>query len=149
MFWTNTDDGVRLWIDDVLIIDDWEDQGPTDNNSPRIPLVAGTLYDIRMEYYENGGGAVARLSWDGPSTPRRIIPAISLWPPLFATTPRPPDGATIDDRTPDLEWMPGLYADYHEVYFSANFDDVNNRNPAIKQTTTEPHRPYPAVPSLR
>ncbi|MHC4086883.1 MAG: LamG-like jellyroll fold domain-containing protein, partial [Planctomycetota bacterium] len=150
MFWTNTDDGVRLWIDNVLVIDDWEDQGPTDNNSPRIPLVAGTLYDVRMEYYENGGGAVARLSWDGPSTPRRIIPPLNLWPPLFATTPKPADGATIDERTPALEFNPGLYAAYHELYFSGNFDDVNNRNPGIKETIIgDPCRPYPAVPPLK
>ncbi|MHC4692084.1 MAG: LamG-like jellyroll fold domain-containing protein [Planctomycetota bacterium] len=141
MFWTNTDDGVRLWIDDVLVIDDWEDQGPTDNNSPRISLVAGILYNIRMEYYENGGGAVARLSWEGPSTPREIIPPISLWPPLFATTPRPRDGATVDDRTPALEWLPGLYADYHELYFSASFDDVNNRT-ATKEVLGDPCRPF-------
>ena len=61
----------------------------------------------------------------------------------------PPDGATIDDRTPALEWIPGVNADYHELYFSSNFNDVNDRNPAIKQIVADPCRPYPPVPPLQ
>ena len=44
-----------------------------------ITLQAGQYYDIRMEYYENGGGAVARLAWSSPSRPRESIPATRLF----------------------------------------------------------------------
>ncbi|MBV8880790.1 MAG: hypothetical protein JO332_12540, partial [Planctomycetaceae bacterium] len=77
-FYTTTDDGVRLWINNVLIIDHWVDQGPTEW-SGTIALQAGQRYDLRMEYYENGGGATARLSWSSPSTPKQIIPANRLF----------------------------------------------------------------------
>jgi len=60
----------------------------------------------------------------------------------------PPDGATIDDRTPALEWIPGIHADYHELYFSENFDDVNNRSPYVKEYWLDPCRPYPFAPPL-
>jgi uncharacterized repeat protein (TIGR03806 family) len=84
-FATTTDDGVRLYVDGQLVIDQWVDQGPT-TWTGTIPLVAGQRYDIAMEYYENGGGAVARLSWSSPSTPYAIIPTSQLYP---ITNPAP------------------------------------------------------------
>ncbi|MHC4694605.1 MAG: PA14 domain-containing protein, partial [Planctomycetota bacterium] len=154
-FYTETDDGARLFVDGVQVIPTgaWIEQGMT-WWSGEIVLSAG-LHDIDMHIYESAGGAGARLAWSAvPTNPsdegisRQIIPPIWLWPPLFASGPRPPDGATIDDRTPALEWIAGVNADYHELYFSASFDDVNNRNPAIKQILGDPCRPYPAGPRL-
>jgi glucose/arabinose dehydrogenase len=77
-FYTTTDDGVRLWVNNVLIIDHWVNQGPTEW-SGAIALQAGQRYDLRMEYYENGGGATAQLSWSSPSTPKQIVPASRLF----------------------------------------------------------------------
>ena len=58
-----TDDGVRLYIDNKLVIEYWQDRSPT-SNIISIELEAGRGYDIRMEYYENAGGAFASLGWD-------------------------------------------------------------------------------------
>ena len=63
------DDGVRLYVDGVQVIDRWIDQGPTTYRTT-LPLDGGP-HAIVMEYYENGGGAVARLSYaavGGPPT---------------------------------------------------------------------------------
>jgi beta-glucosidase len=58
-----TDDGVRLWIDGRLLVDQWDDRAPgTDRVSVR--LTGEERHDLRIEYYENEGGAVARLGWD-------------------------------------------------------------------------------------
>ncbi|MBA2676947.1 MAG: hypothetical protein H0U76_00900 [Ktedonobacteraceae bacterium] len=76
---TTTDDGVRVWLDGILIIDNWTDHGPTDN-SATVRLNAGSVYHIRMEYYENTGGAVAELAWSAPSIPRQTIPTDVLFP---------------------------------------------------------------------
>ena len=78
-FTTNSDDGVRLWVNGVQIINNWTDHGPTDN-SGTITLTAGTKYDITMEYYENGGGAVAKLDWAYPGQAQQIIPQARLYP---------------------------------------------------------------------
>jgi hypothetical protein len=59
-FTVQADDGVRLYIDGVLKIDQWRDQSPT-TFSTAVPLPAGS-HQIQMEYYENSGGAVARLT---------------------------------------------------------------------------------------
>src|SRR6185369_17015842 len=53
-FYTTTDDGVRLWVNGQLIIDEWVDQGATEW-SGSIALNGQQLYNIVMEYYENGG----------------------------------------------------------------------------------------------
>jgi len=66
-FQTNSDDGVRLWLSDTLIINNWTDHGPTLDTSVDIPLKAGQTYPIRLEYFENGGGAVISLAWERPS----------------------------------------------------------------------------------
>ncbi len=60
-FTVTTDDGARLWVDGRLLIDQWHDQAPTAYSSD-IWLAAGE-HDLKMEYYERGGGAVARLDW--------------------------------------------------------------------------------------
>jgi hypothetical protein len=80
-FTTTTDDGVRLWVNDHLLIDKWQDQAASS--------YSGTIHvsgdvPIRMEYYENGGVASARLTWTRlDDTP---IPA--------------PDEVVVDDDDP-------------------------------------------------
>lgn len=76
-FYTNTDDGVRLWVDNVLIIDKWIDQGQTEWNGS-IALTAGTLYDIKMEYYDSSNTALAQLSWESTSQAKEVIPQAYL-----------------------------------------------------------------------
>jgi PKD repeat protein len=76
-FYSRTDDGARVWVNDQLIIDRWVDQAVTET-SGTISLVAGQYYDIRMDYYENSGDAEAHLSWSSPSQPKEIIPQSRL-----------------------------------------------------------------------
>ncbi len=78
-FYTTADDGVRLWINGQLLIDNWVDQSATER-SGSITLLARQRYDVKMEYYENGGDAVATLAWSTPSMPKVIIPQNQLYP---------------------------------------------------------------------
>ena len=43
--------------------------------------MAGALYDIKMEYYEHGGLATARLLWAYPGQAQAAIPQSQLYPP--------------------------------------------------------------------
>jgi hypothetical protein len=70
---------VKLWINDQLVIDKWQAQGPTDWTNA-IPLQAGTRYDIRLDYFQVGGGAQAQLYWYSPSQPEQIVPNGFLYP---------------------------------------------------------------------
>lgn len=106
-FYTVSDDGVRLWVNGVLVIDNWTDHAPTEN-SGTITLSGGQRYDIRMDFYENGGGAVATLSWSSPSIAKEIIPQSQLYPPSGTSTPpAPPSGLTASaagKRKINLSW---------------------------------------------
>ncbi len=59
VFTTYTDDGVRVYLDGVLIIDDW---GPRQGQPiVREQFVPAGDHAIIMEYFEGVGGALARL----------------------------------------------------------------------------------------
>jgi len=58
-----TDDGVRLWVGDQLVIDRWHDATVSEG---QIELAAGQSYAVKMEYFEDGGDARARLTWAPP-----------------------------------------------------------------------------------
>ncbi len=62
-----TDDGVRLFIDGKKVIDDWRDRSP-ETDSYIMDLDSGKVYDIKIEYFQDGGGASARLGWTAVST---------------------------------------------------------------------------------
>jgi hypothetical protein len=85
-FTMTVDDGGRLWVNNHLLIDVWREQAVTTYVGD-IYLSGGTI-PIRMEYFENTGQAVARLSWqkvDGTPTP--------------PTPPTPVPGTVIVDDT--------------------------------------------------
>ena len=55
-----SDDGSRLYVNGELCIDNWGDHAGVTKSRP-ISLVKGTPVEIRLEYYENEGGALVRL----------------------------------------------------------------------------------------
>jgi len=124
-FYTNSDEGVRLWVDGQELVDDWENQSATENYGT-IDLVAGQVYGIVMEYYEDGGDAVAELLWSSPSTPKQLIPQAALSPPVKAGSPNPPDEVADVKMMPILRWNAGDYAASHEVYFGSDEEAVKN-----------------------
>jgi uncharacterized repeat protein (TIGR03806 family) len=97
-FHTTTSDGVRLWVNGQLIIDQWNDQEAAEWSGD-ILLSAGTRYPIRMEYYESTEFAAAKLSWSSPSVAQTIIPANQLYPsnnlPPSVALILPKNGSTL------------------------------------------------------
>jgi hypothetical protein len=126
---TTSDDGVRLWLDDRLIIDNWTDHGTTDNTA-KVDFIQGQRYSIRMEYYENTGGAVAQLSWQSPTIARQIVPQGWLQLPLWATSPSPANGDPQAPQASPLTWSAGDEATAHDVYFGEDAEAVANATPA-------------------
>ncbi len=82
-FYTQSDDGTRLWVDGKLIINNWTDHGST-KDSATISLVKGQIYDIKLEYYHIGiGEGIIKLSWQTPDNKNEIIPEANLYRPDF------------------------------------------------------------------
>ncbi|HEV7299062.1 MAG TPA: PA14 domain-containing protein [Tepidisphaeraceae bacterium] len=72
-FYTLSDDGVRLWINNKQLIDNWQ-MNPGVEDSGVIQLKANEPVPIRMESFNGAGGWIARLMWDGPDIDKQIIP---------------------------------------------------------------------------
>lgn len=120
VFSTVSDDGVRLYVDGNLVIDNFTDHGPRRDLSGSINLQAGNQYDLRMEFYERGGGAVAQLEWDGPSFGRQIIPAANLSHGCRPPVPPPCEGGEIETNG-----LLGNYYDQNAIarnYFTGNVE---------------------------
>jgi hypothetical protein len=78
-FFVKADDGVRLRVGGQLLVDKWIDQ-PATEWSGTIALEAGRLYDVWLEYYENGGDASVSLSWSSASQSKGVIPQDRFFP---------------------------------------------------------------------
>jgi beta-glucosidase len=59
------DDGVRVFLDDRLLVEHWQDGRLTTATRP-VELEAGRAYKLRVEYYERWASATARLVWGPP-----------------------------------------------------------------------------------
>jgi LysM repeat protein len=80
-FSVNVDDGARLFVDNVLVIDQWQTAGGTPYTVD-VPLGTGS-HALRLEYYEATGNAFAYLTWTRVYTP-------SPWPTPIPPPPPPP-----------------------------------------------------------
>jgi hypothetical protein len=76
-FHTVSNDGIRLRVNDVLVIEDWTDHGEKED-AGRITLTAGERYAVRLEYFYNGGQGVSKLWWTPPGGRKEAVPASAL-----------------------------------------------------------------------
>lgn len=89
-FYTRSDDGVRLWVGGKQIVDSWIDRGETEDvSNATFALKAGQRIPLKMDYYQGGGGAAARLSWSFKGQEKQIIPKERLYP-LPSPEKKPP-----------------------------------------------------------
>jgi endo-1,4-beta-xylanase len=75
-FIITADDGIRLWVNNVKLIDEWGYR--PDPMYGKLRLEAGKRYSIRLEYYEGVGDANIRLEWQSPRQARQVIPSSRL-----------------------------------------------------------------------
>jgi hypothetical protein len=65
-FSTTSDDGSFLWIDGNLVVNNGGLHGP-ESQSGTVELAEG-FHSIRVEFFENSGGAVCMAKYSGPDT---------------------------------------------------------------------------------
>jgi hypothetical protein len=82
-FTVTGDDGVRLLIDGSVVLDKWVDQSPTTYSVDR--TMSTGSHKVALEYYENTGGATAKLSWASVA---------SVAPPTITSRPTNPTTET-------------------------------------------------------
>jgi hypothetical protein len=134
-FTIGSDDGARMWLNGVQIIDSWSDHDRAEVSSDPVQLVANKKYPIVVEGYENGGEAEWELYWQSPSmATRQLVPQNVLYPAVKAqdypaSKPIPADGAVLKDTWTNIEWTKGPAAVSHDVYFSDDYDAVAAGSP--------------------
>ena len=78
-FYINSDNGRRLWVNNQLIIDKWiNDYGV--EYSGGVQLIEGEKYDIKLEYFEDNGGASCKLEWLSEFHEKEVVPKSQLYP---------------------------------------------------------------------
>jgi beta-glucosidase len=79
-FYLRGDDGMRLSVNNQLIIDKWYNQAATATHLGWVFLNGGQNYPIKLEYYENRGNASVMMSWEGPDFATQLVPSRVLTP---------------------------------------------------------------------
>lgn len=100
------DDGVRLYLNGQLYINDWYDKGGGGSTAD-VPTTQAVPMVIEMWYYENGGGANVKLMWF-TDTGWEVIPAsafIAVSPnpepsPEPSPSPSTPETPEVNPNTP-------------------------------------------------
>jgi len=71
-FRSAADDGVRLYIDGKLVIDDWATH-PVTVDTATVHFAAKSRHAIRFEFFQGGGGAAVQLTWSRPTGRSRVV----------------------------------------------------------------------------
>lgn len=98
-FHIESDDGVKVWVNDVLIIDMFTDLTVGNSliaSSAAVALTANELVPIRVEWYDNTGAAFIDLEWSSTSQAKEPIAAARFFTPL--TTPV--EATVVAESTP-------------------------------------------------
>lgn len=132
-FFTKTDEGVRLWVNGKLIVDQKNATGPAEYTAAAMSLTAGVRYPVRMEFYQRGGAASAALLYSSASQPKKEIPSSQLYP------------TTMPDKTEGLDLLKDL--PYHQILENNAYGW--KRSPATDDYTSSQTQYWTAGTNLR
>lgn len=75
-FKTISDDGVRLWVNEVLVIDNWTDHAAVADTGI-ISLEKGSIIPVKLEYYNNLYGGSIRATWHTDASIETILGSVA------------------------------------------------------------------------
>lgn len=87
-FYTNSDDGSKLYIGSTVVVDNDGGHGPQER-SGTIGLEAGT-HAFTVTYFQNGGGQSLDVSYQGPTLPKQLLPTTALRRAIGLRSPENP-----------------------------------------------------------
>ncbi|MFG0317019.1 MAG: DUF5060 domain-containing protein, partial [Planctomycetota bacterium JB042] len=76
-FTTTSNDGVRLWIDGDLVIEDWTTHAAKDD-AATVTFAGPGWVPVWLEHFNELGAATIRLFFQGPGQPKAIVPSTHL-----------------------------------------------------------------------
>jgi lysophospholipase L1-like esterase/chitodextrinase len=87
-FYTRTTGGVRVWVNNQLLINDWAVH-PLKDNKGMLTLRANVRYDFRVEFFDTTVNSQVQIDWASAHQARQIIPQNRLVAAARDTTPPP------------------------------------------------------------
>lgn len=121
-FQTWSDDGVKVWVDNQLVVDDWVNQGASwssDGESNFVTYQAGQ-YPFKTEYYEHAGGNRIRVAWtssDAGISTQTVIPAQYFSQSCGITPPPPPGDENVPNEDSNAtETICGTFEDMFQTH---------------------------------
>ncbi len=76
-FYTNSDDGSKLYINGSLVVDNDELHGATEESGTKILGVGKAEFVV--DYFDATGGHLLEVSYAGPGIPKQVIPVTKLF----------------------------------------------------------------------
>lgn len=152
------DNGARVYIDGVLEIDQWGTIGT--HSSAAVTLVANTLVDIKVEFYEGGGPGYCNLKWSSASQAEEIIPPSAVFEidqtvkryEFNGAYPKPMEAAIVHEeillRCPGWDWTDKdgkitYLAPDRPVVFAFNYDQIDDDvEPTILEKSFQKNRKH-------
>jgi len=137
-FFTNSDDGVRLSVNNTQLIDNFTLHGTTEDNG-QITLNKGQRVPILLEYFQQGGGYVITLSWSVTGISKQIIPKQYLYPCLEQIEPITSDETVCVGESVTLSATPsnGGTIEWYDMPTNGNLLSTGNTfQSTVNQTTT-------------
>ncbi|OMP76702.1 PA14 domain-containing protein [[Flexibacter] sp. ATCC 35208] len=98
VFSTRTDDGIRLYLNDSLIIKNWTGKPADNEDTAVVNLVAGENYKLVMEYFQKKEKAIAKLQWRFAGQATQAIPTPNLYLESTKTAFPTSDGAIVREK---------------------------------------------------
>jgi hypothetical protein len=124
-FTTSSDDGICLYVDDVEVNCLWDDHAPTERVTTY--RVASGTHHVKVDYYENSGGAVAKASWAAADA----IAACDVPPSTDPTDPNPP---TQPDTSGSV--LDGYSVRWRETFDGGKGDLSRAWGPGVDESVT-------------
>jgi hypothetical protein len=120
-FYLYADDGVYMKIDNTVVINDWNEQGPSTWNyvSTDQTLTGGQTYYIDAWWYENGGGAAFKLYWD-QSGSVALVPSSA-----YSTTEPTPTSAPTTAQTNLRSTTRGITSTGNQIYITQSGNNLD------------------------
>lgn len=90
-----SDDGARVWLNDVLVIDRWGSPAGTETSSGSFAVAAGEVRRIRIEHFDITATAKLQLKWATPSNGSfTVVPGAQFRPDYGLVTQTKVDDST-------------------------------------------------------
>ncbi len=111
-FWVPSDNGVRIWIDNALVLDKWTPTDISGWHTFTVPLTAGVAVPIKVEYAELYGGATITVYWYSAQQAWEAVGTANLTPAAAALSSASASALRMVARTQALSAIPQVGASF-------------------------------------